>query len=49
MTQSKKFTSTFKEEKLLQAEQKKFIPDPLLHKQNTKVFNKIVIPVIKAK
>jgi hypothetical protein len=49
MTQSKKSTSTFKEENNIGTPQKKFIPDPLIHNKNTKVFKKIVIPVIKAK
>jgi hypothetical protein len=48
MTQSKKSTSTFKEEKLIE-NKPKFIPDPLLNKQSLREFKKFIIPVIKAK
>ena len=48
MTQSKKSTSTFKEDKPIE-NKRKFVPDPLLNRQDLKVFKKLVLPVNKAK
>jgi hypothetical protein len=48
MTQSKKSTSTFKEQTPIE-NKRKFVPDPLLNRQDLRVFKKLVIPVIKAK